>query len=579
MRVTNLGLDLAVSFESKTVAGTATLALDRLEAGANKLHLDTRDLSIAGVEDANGQPLGWRWGRHDPIRGRELIIDLSVNTRTVTIAYSSDPGAAGLQWLEPRQTASGAPFLFTQSQAIQARSWIPLQDTPGVRFTYQAKVKTVPGLMAVMSASNPVETSEDGYYEFDMPQPIPSYLMALGVGRLEFRPMGERTGVYAEPSVVAAAAEEFSDTEKMMDVGEALYGPYRWGRYDLLILPASFPFGGMENPRLSFITPTVIAGDKSLVALIAHELAHSWSGNLVTNASWDDLWLNEGFTVYFEARIMEAVYGQRREAMEAVLGYQSLVSDFADLSPEDEHLELALASRDPDDAFSQVAYEKGRLFLVWLERQVGREKFDRFLRDYFDEYAFQSLSTDDFIRHLNTTLLSEPSGRLDEAAVREWINGPDLPTDAVLPKSNAFTDVGAQRQRWLAGDVRANQMDTRQWSVHEWLYFLNGIAQPLGEERMQELDAAFSLTQSRNAEIAHSWLRIAIREDYEGAKARLRDYLVTIGRRKLIVPLYEDLAKTDEGRQFARDVFAAARSGYHPLTVSSVAAVLSEGDG
>ena len=569
VKLTHLSLDLSVDFERRELVGTAALRLDRINSGAATLALDTRDLTVERVSSGEDD-LRWKWGAEDDIRGRELIVQLQTESETVQIKYRTSAGAAGLQWLSGSQTTSGQPFLFTQSQPIQARSWIPLQDTPQVRFTYDARIEVPAGLRAVMSANNPLEATADGVYTFSMPQPIPSYLMALAAGRLDFKAMGDRTGVFAEPSVLDDAAAEFADTERMMEVGEALYGPYRWGRYDLLILPPSFPFGGMENPRLSFITPTVIAGDKSLVALIAHELAHSWSGNLVTNATWNDLWLNEGFTVYFESRIMEAVYGARREAMEAVLGYQSLIDDFEDLEAHDERLHLDLADRDPDDAFSNVPYEKGRLFLVWLERAVGRDRFDAYLRGYFDRHAFASLTTDEFVADVQKHLLTSDETGITEQDIDTWLRGTGLPDNAVIPESDAFAAIDRVRDEWLSDRVAASDIETEAWSVHEWLYFLNNLPQELAQKQMRALDETFQLTTSRNSEIAHSWLRIAIRNDYQPAFSRLREYLVRIGRRKLIVPLYEDLARSEAGLQLARDVFAEARAGYHPLTVGSV---------
>src|SRR3984957_93238 len=300
--------------------------------------------------------------------------------------------------------------MYTQSEPIGTRTWIPLQDTPQVRVTYKAQIHTAPDLLAVMSAENDPKAKRNGEYSFVMPQAIPSYLIALAVGDLAFKETGPRTGVYAEKSVVKAAAKEFADTESMIQAGEKLFGPYRWTRYDILVMPPSFPVGGQENPRLSFITPTVIAGDKSLVSVIAHELGHSWSGNLVTNATWRDLWLNEGFTDYLQSRIMTAVYGERRDAMERVLGLRSLQDDLAKLKPADQVLAIDLRNRNPGEVFSDVPYEKGRLFLTFLDAKFGRERFDGFLRGYFDHFAFKSITTEQFNEYLTANLLERFPG-------------------------------------------------------------------------------------------------------------------------------------------------------------------------
>ena len=352
----------------------------------------------------------------------------------------------------------------------------------------------------------------------------------------------------------------------MLETTEEVYGPYRWDRYDLLILPPSFPFGGMENPRLSFITPTVIAGDKSLVALIAHELAHSWSGNLVTNSSWRDLWLNEGFTTYLTNRIMQFVYGDDRYKMEMSLGYADLQADLNDLDDHDELLAVDIRGRDPDDAFSNIPYEKGSLFLYEMEQIVGREAFDQFLLDYFNQFAFQSITTEDFLAHLEQTLLKTHGESLDADRIREWIFEPGVPEGAPHPQSDAFTQLDPVRQDWLDGTTAAKEIDTDNWTYHQWKYFLDGMPQALSQEQMEELDRVFSLTASTNNEIAFSWLRIAIRNNYQPADDRLEDFLTSIGRNKFLRPLYQDLM--DAGKaDVASRIFEKARPGYHPLTV------------
>ena len=569
MKVTHLDLDLTADFDAKRLKGSVTLTFDKLAADASELVLDTRDLDIQSVS-ANGESLAFTLDEADPELGAALRIQVPEGINQVTVSYQTSPQASGVQWLTPAQTAGKQhPFLFTQAQAVHARSFIPLQDSPQVRVTYTAKIKTPEELLAVMSASNDPDTPRDGEYDFTMPQPIPSYLIALAIGDLQFKAMGERTGVYAEPALLDAAAEEFEDTESMLEVTEQTYGAYSWDRYDLLILPPSFPFGGMENPRLSFITPTVIAGDKSLVSLIAHELAHSWSGNTVTNATWRDLWLNEGFTTYLTYRIMEMVYGHDRYRKEAVLGYQDLTDDVAALPENDEILAIDLRGRNPDDVFSNIPYEKGALFLRELEQKVGRAEFDKFLVDYFQHFAFKSITTDEFVAYLDKTLLADHADKLDKARIQEWIFTPGIPAGAPVPTSDAFELIDQARSNFLAGEVPASSINTQSWTVHEWLYFLNNMPEALTDAQLAALDEAFNLTQSSNNEIAHSWLMIAVNNNYEPAYERLYSYLVSIGRNKLVKPLYQALSQTEEGKAFAKKAFEEAKPGYHPLTVKA----------
>ncbi len=576
IRVRHVDLDLDVLFDRKVLRGTATLSLERPAGGrATGLVLDTRDLTIEKVE---ASPDGTAWtaapfslAPPDKILGSALTVTLPENATRVRIAYTTSPQASGLQWLDPPQTAGKKdPFLFTQSQAIHARSWIPLQDSPQVRVTYRARVRTPKKLVAAMSANNDPAAPRDGDYSFEMPQAIPSYLIALAVGDLSFAPISPRAGAWAEPDVVARAAREFSDLESMLRAAEELFGKYRWERYDVLVLPPSFPFGGMENPRLTFATPTILAGDKSLVALIAHELAHSWAGNLVTNATWRDFWLNEGFTVYLERRIVERVYGVRRAEMEAVLGLQDVEKEMATLPEKDRVLHIDLTGRDPDDGFTDVAYEKGALFLRHLEAAAGRERFDRFLRGYFDHFAFQSITTEDFLAYLRANLLDPNPEIATRVPIEEWIEKPGLPASAPRPKSDALALVESAAASWKDGKVRAAELPTREWSTHEWLHFLRALPPAMPKEKLAELDAAFHLTDAGNSEITNQWLLLAIASGYEPAYPRLERFLTAMGRRKFLKPLYEELVKTEEGKARALAIYRKARPTYHPIAVATV---------
>jgi leukotriene A-4 hydrolase/aminopeptidase len=580
VRVRHVGLDVTADFDAQVIRGTADLKVERTSSDRKQpLVLDTRELTIRDVQTMEGDQTfaraAFELGKADPILGQALTIQVPANVTSVRITYATGAKAAALQWLSPRQTAGKKhPMLFTQSQAIDARSWVPLQDTPGVRFTYSARVRTPKDLLAVMSAGNDPAQKRTGDYKFEMTQPIPSYLMALCVGDLEFRKVGSRTGVYAEPPVVARAAAEFGEMEEMLKACETLYGPYRWERYDVLVMPPSFPYGGMENPRLTFASPTILAGDKSLVAILAHELAHSWSGNLVSNATWRDFWLNEGFTVYLERRIMEAVYGKARADAEAVLGRRSLEREMAALPKPDQVLHVDLAGRSPTDGLTDVPYEKGNLFLQHLERVYGRERFDAFLKKYFDHFAFQSITTDQFAAYLQDHLLKGDPEKAARAKVREWLNEPGLPADAPNPSAATLARVEERAKAFAQGTTKAAELPGKTWTAQEWVHFLTSVPDDLGREKMAELDGAFGLTKSGNSEVIFQWLMLAVKNGYAPANERLEGFLTEQGRRKFLKPLYEELVKTPAGKERAMAIYRKARPTYHPVSVETVDAIV-----
>jgi leukotriene A-4 hydrolase/aminopeptidase len=566
VRVTHLSWKAKVDFDLKTIQATATWQIESLNEG-EELVLDTKGLNIEKISLNDKHVAEYTLSEDDPILGRALAIKIKPDTESVSIVYQTDPKAEALQWLSPQQTASKTnPFLFTQSQAILARSWIPCQDSPSVRFTYEAEVTVPPNLLALMSASNPKEKNERGIYHFTMKQPIPSYLLALSVGDIKFQEISKRSGVYAEPSTVDTAAWEFADLEKMISGAEDLYGNYRWDQYDVIVLPPSFPFGGMENPRLTFATPTILAGDRSLTSLIAHELAHSWSGNLVTNATWNDFWLNEGFTVYFEHRIMEKLYGKDYSEMLALLALQGLEETVEELKEQnlygDTKLKLNLKGRNPDEGVTDIAYNKGYFFLRSIEELHGRDKFDPFVKDYFNENAFKAMDTDAFISYLKSYYQTKHGIAIDDAFINSWIFTEGIPATCPKPISTRFEKVNASLSQWKNSQT-LDRAQVADWSTHEWLHFLKNLPDSLNKSQMQALDKFGNFTRSGNAEILTVWLTLAIRHNYIQANERLENFLIHTGRRKFLNPLYQELIKTDAGKKIALSIYEKARPNYH----------------
>lgn len=587
VQVTHIDLDLGVDFTKRSLSGTATLTLKRNQPTAKTLVLDDENLKIEKVEAATRvgkfKETKFTVGEKQGTLGAPLSITLPAGATRVRISYATDPTASALQWLTSKQTfGKKHPYLYSQSEAAHGRSWIPMQDSPGVRVTYTARIRTPKELVAVMSAAGNPQPGNGtkfapGLYTFRMDTPIPTYLIAIAVGDLSFRSLGPRAGVYDEPSLVDRDAKEFEDVESMIKTVEGLYGPYAWGRYDILVLPPSSPYGGMENPRLTFVSPTIVAGDKSLVSVVSHELAHSWSGNTVTNATWSDFWLNEGFTTYIERRIVEAVYGKERADMEASLGRQRLVEMTKEFDPKDQVLHVDLKGRDPDDGSTELPYEKGSLFLRQIEETIGREKFDAFLKSYFARYRFRSITTKDFLDYFTRNVIAkDPRARqkLPMSLLEEWIYKLGIPASAPQIRSAAFDRVEGETKQWLSGQLKTDQLPADKWSTPEWLHFLKALPRDIGTQRMQELDQRFKLTQSGNIEITLQWLLLAIKNNYAAANDKLEQTLTMVGRRKIVKPLYAELAKTPEGKQRARSIFEKAKSGYHPIVTNEVEQML-----
>lgn len=569
-RVTHVDLDLTADFTTHVMRGKATLDI-LAKPDAREIVLDDNKLVIAGITDAAGKPLKWSVGAHDEYKGAPLTVEIG-NARRIVVTYQSDPGASALGWLPPALTAGKVkPYLYSQGESINNRSWIPTQDSPGIRQSWSARITVPSDLVAVMSAERLTPAGEPAApgwhsYRFRMDHNVPPYLIALAVGDLKFQPLDARTGIYTEPSMLGRDAAELSDTGKMVDAAEALYGKYRWGRYDVLVLPPSFPFGGMENPTLTFATPTIITGDKSNVDVIAHELAHSWSGNLVTNATWSDSWLNEGFTTYFENRIDEALYGKERAATLADLLWDNLQRDLKE-APDPDATRL---HGKPEGTYGELDYSKGSTFLRTIEYAVGRARWDAYLKSYFDRHAFQPQTTAGFLADLRANLIKSDAALEAKLQLDEWAYAPGLPANAVHVQSATLAKIDETLKRVNAG-APISSVDTAHWSTQEWLRFLNGLPRQQSAARLGELDRTLGLSASHNAYIRSAWLVLAIANRYDPAVPAIADFLPSVGRGLLIFPVYRALKQQgDWGLPIARRDYAIARKGYHPTVVATL---------
>lgn len=573
--VKHLDLDIKVDFDTQTISGKASWLIDNVSKG-NEIIFDENTLNITKVTLGDDEKeTKFELGKDVEFHGKPLHITIEPTTTKVNIYYSTTKDAVALQWLKPEQTADKKkPFLFSQGESVWSRTWIPCQDSPGIRFTYNAKVTVPKDLLAVMSAVNPQKKNDTGVYTFKQDKAIPSYLMAIAVGDIEFQSIDNRTGVYAEPSMLKKSAWEFAELGKMVVAAEKLYGPYRWGRYDVLVLPPSFPYGGMENPNLTFLTPGVIAGDRSLTSLLAHELGHSWSGNLVTNATWDDIWLNEGFTTYVEHRIGEAIFGEKEFEMQNVITRKELVdnvAEYGDTSP-DTRLKVSLTGRNPDDGISMIPYVKGYAFLRVIENAVGREKFDVFIKNYFDAHAFKSITTEDFLKYYNENLIKGDKALADKIKAEDWIYKPGIPSNITPVSSADFDAIDKIQKSWRETGVAG--LSKKITTTAEKQHFIDHLPADITAKEMEAIDKEFNFTNGGNFIIKRQWFVQAISHQYKAANPAIEQFLIGSSRTGSVMMLYKEMAKTPEGKVWANKIFDKAKSGYHATTVQAVEGVL-----
>lgn len=584
IRTEHLHLDLEVNFDNKTVYGVARHTMGNHTS--DTAIFDIKELEIKKVTFGKGKnevPTDFVIGKNDKLLGQSLKVKITPETKYINIYYQTTEKTEALDWLPPALTSGKVhPFMYTQGQAILTRSWIPLQDTPMNRITYSADVKVPNGLMPVMSASNPKSKNEKGVYHFEMKQKIPAYLIALAVGDLVYTPLGKNCGVYSEKELAEKCAYEFVDLPKMISAAENMYGSYRWDQYDIVMLPYSFPFGGMENPRLTFANPTLLAGDRSMVSVIAHELAHSWSGNLVTNATWNDFWMNEGFTVYFENRIMEEIYGKEAADILAIIEFQDLELALEDLEngehPEDTHLKLHLDHRNPDDGMTDIAYIKGAYFLRTLEKAVGRKKFDAFLTRYFNEYAFETITTEEFVNYLRKELLEPNNVDFDP---NEWIYEPGLPENCVKITSPRLERMKDEAQLINMGeDVFKGSFKNAErgdFITQEWITFIRTLDKDTDPKILRELDEHFKFSTEANSAIKSVWFQLAVQAGYRDVRPEMAVFLKQIGRRWYIESIYQALhdSENSDDLRWAKEVFAEAKDNYHYVSKSTIEEVLN----
>ena len=507
--------------ERRILSGEARLTLDDNSAPrAASLELDTRDLHISTVTDGDGAPLAFSLGRIDPVLGSALRIELPKGTRALTVRYRTSPNATGLAWLE----ADGAPFVYTQAQPIHARSFVPLPDSPSVRLRWSLALTVPEGLTVVSSAVD---------------EPVPPYLIALAAGKLAAREISPRTRVWATAALVDEAARGFGYVPRLLAEAEALLGPYPFQRFDLLLLPSAFPYGGMESPRVAFLSPSLLAAGDGGLAVLAHELSHAWLGNLVTCASAEHFWLNEGFAVWAERRLIETLRGAEAAACEAALGRRTLDDTLAELAAGPlTRLHTPLAGVAPDEGLSRVAYEKGALLLTLLEREVGRARFDAFVRDWIATHRGRAVTSAGFLAFARAQL----GAATDAVQAERFISEPGLPdrAPATPPLIEETPCAGA--------------------STAQWRLYLE--SRPPSAEECADLERSHALSAAPDLDLRAAFLAFAVAAGWPDAAVHAEALCAATGRIAVLLPVYRALARGPDTRTLAGHLYQKNRSRY-----------------
>ncbi|KAF1783407.1 Armadillo-type fold [Phytophthora cactorum] len=550
---------LAIDFERQQLEGFAEYTFAYTGAAKSPvLILDTQFLSISSVSVDGVNVDNFTLSDQHSVFGRALSVPISSLSTTVRVTYTTSAQSSGLQWLSPLLTAGKEhPFLFTQCQAIHARSVVPCPDTPAAKFTYSATVTVPEWCTVLMSAiahghvkNNDHEQTKK--WSFRQNVPIPSYLLAIAAGHMESVELSPRTKVWAEPRIVTRAAHEFAQTEAFLKAAEEITGQeYLWKRYDLVCLPPSFPYGGMENPCLTFVTPTLLAGDRSLADVVAHEIAHSWTGNLVTNATWSDFWLNEGWTVWLERKIVAKIHNDPK--------------------------------LDPDDVFSRVPYEKGFNFLHYLSSVVGSEEFDLFAQAYIQKFKFQTVTSQDFRVFFEKHFAAQPEwlGQIDWDG---WFFSTGMPLIENKFDTSMISQVRALGEKMMTtaddekwAKIMAPNM-LRKWPASLWILLLDtllllqtGSHVQLAAAHLDAIDAFahHHLSTTHNSELRFRWSTLSLRSCDVRVLDRTVEFLKEQGRMKFVRPLFRDLCAA-LGVARGAAIFEDCKSRYHPIAAKMI---------
>lgn len=586
-KVNETVLNFDIDFSKKKVSGDVTFDLISKNSDLKEIWLDTSYLIIHSIT-INDQPTKSTLNERTEPLGSRLNITLPSSTSNITlrILFETTSKCTALQFLEKEATdGKSAPYLFSQCQAIHARSLFPCFDTPSIKSPYKMSVKSpYPSLMSGREVSS--ETTD--IYKFNQPIPIPSYLISLASGDITLKPIGPRSSVFCESINVDKCKYEFeNDMENFIVTAESLVFSYEWDKYNALVLPLSFPYGGMENPNITFVTPTLISGDRENVDVLAHELSHSWSGNLVTNCSWEHFWINEGWTVYLERRIQGQLHGQKVRDFSGIIGWIDLENSITSMGKSADKFSTLVQNLangvDPDDSFSSVPYEKGYNLLYHIENTVGIEQFNKFIPYYFNNFKYKSLDTYQFLDCLYDFFKSQKH-QLDTIDWETWLFKPGMPPQKPNFDTSLVNECYNLADKWFNAIINNESLDQFEandisnFSANQSVVFLDTLSSfnkaddfhwSNHKNALKELSDKYSTySNSKNCEVIFRWFILQVGGHNPNFYDQLGDWLGTVGRMKFVRPGYLILNDVDHDK--AVSYFEKFELSYHPICKSLV---------
>ena len=575
-----------MDFHKRALIGDAVLCFIKINPNAKFLILDVKDIRIQSIKDeTTGGHLKFNFGAPNQF-GEKLVVQIPTTVSKkgeLRISYKTSPKSKALTWLSPPQTAGKKyPYMFSMAPTIHARTIFPCQDTPSVKTTFSAAITAPKNLTVLMSATRARTKIIDDkrVSKFKQQIPVMSYLIAIAVGAIESRRIGPRSQVWSEAELIEKAAFDFSETDEMIKTAEQLCGPYEWKIFDILVLPPSFIYGGMENPCMSFLSPTALSGDKSNADVIAHDIVHSWAGNLVTNVNFEHFWINEGVTTYLERKVIGKLDGEPSRHLHAILKWKDLEAEVESLGPSNHLTALVtnLTTVHPDNALTEIPFEKGSTFLWYLEDVVGGATvFEPFLKSFFKDFSKQSIDSEQFKSYFIKYFYNVEA--LQTIDWDTWLYKPGMPIYKPQFDNSMAKKCWNLAKKWKQWNMKRRKVwkiEFHSFSPLQKQEFLSSLfnGPPLNHLKLNSMEKLYSLNGSPNYEILFRWIRLGIKARWIPIVQPALKLLSEQGRLKYSKQIFKDLYDWKEMRPKAISTFLAHKDEMSLLYVEIISKML-----